>query len=419
MAQVQPLTKAILVGFEATPSGGPPWIDVAPATANLAFQDAHDSLPAQGGTLYVLPSDGSPYVFRGEVAVTKPNVTIEFLGGSEITFPASAPGPGNAFRVTAPNFKCRGARAVFEIMAASNTANRSFFRVEADEAQFSDCFFDVKQNVASGTPIDRFVCIRLDSNPDLFEPFRRNFKVSRTTFIIQPGIQQDFCWTPVLNAPPTPRGICGLMANRLNGCILTENSFRSGSQSAKGDCGPAIYLTNVEGCTLSASTFRGLRIPTGIPTTTPPIPPSTSADRGSLIRLYGNVGPGDGEGHHTVISANVINDVDTAHVIALDFVRYDYVSANLIDLVGPTCYSVVRGRNGFVLGIVGNSISRITGPMSGADAEGVIRLEGMGEVLTAGNVLTNIATGRKLIDIVNDTSRNMVVSPTQARRDTP
>lgn len=363
-------------------------------------------------------SPNSPW----EVAVSNGSgsfVTIEFLGGSEITFPAGGSGPQSAFKVTAPNFKCRGARAVFEITAGSNMANRTFVRIEADETECADCVFDVKQSVASSTPIDRFACIRVVSDPDLFEPIRRNFKVTRCTFIIQPGTPQEFCWIPVLNQPPTPRGICGIFANRVNGCILTENSFRSGSQTAKGECGPAIYLTNVEECTISASTFRGLRIPTGIPTTIPPIPPSTSADRGSLIRIYGGVGAGAGEGHHTVISANAVDDLDTGHVIALDLALFDFVSANLIDRVGPNCYSAVRARSGSVLGIVGNSISRITGPTSGAGAEGVIRLDTMGEVLIAGNVLTDIATGTKLIDIQSDTSRNTVVSPTQARLNTP
>lgn len=417
MAQVDALTNAILVGLEAGPSGGPPWIVITNTnSADAAFRDALLSLPDQGGTLFVMPSeDGSPYRFSAEVPVNKPNVTIEFLGGSELAFPALASGPQNAFRVTAPNFRCRGARATFVITTANNTTERSFFRVEADESEFADCVFDIKQDVTSSTPIDRFVCIRLESDPIAPDPIRRNFKVTRCTFIIQPGIAQAFSWIPdPFNAKvPTPRGICGIMANRLNGCILSENSFRSGSPSVKGDCGPAIYLTNVEGCTISSSTFRGLRIPTGVP------PDGTSADRGSLIRLYGSLGPGNGEGHHTVISANAVNDLDTAHVIALDFVRYDYVSANLIDLVGPNCYSVVRGRLGFVLGIVGNSISRLTGPMSDAQAEGAIRLESMGEVLLAGNVLTDIATGRMLIDIVNDTSWNTVVSPSQVRRNTP
>lgn len=414
MAQVLPLTKAILVGLEASPSGGPPWIEIANTDlANLAFVDALASLPAQGGTLYVMPSDGSPYRFAAEVAVTKPNVTIEFLGGSELAFPTGTSGPQSAFKVTAPNFKCRGARAVFEITGANNTANRSFFRIEADEAEFSDCVFDLKQSVASGTPIDQFVCIRSVSDPALFDPVRRNLKVTRCTFVVQPGTSQEFGWTPVLGEPPKPRGICGIMANRLIGCILTENAFRSGSQTLKGECGPAIYLVNVEECTISASTFRALRIPTGVP------PTGTNADRGSLIRIMGSVGPGSGEGHHTVLSANAIGDLDTGHVIALDKVRFDYVSANVIDRVGPTCYSVVRGTDGDVLGIVGNSISGISGPTSGTGAEGVFRLEGMGEVLIAGNVLTDIATGRKLIDILDDSSTNVVVSPTQAQSNTP
>lgn len=413
MAQVDALTDAILVGLEAAPSGGPPWIVITDTdAADDAFRDALTSLPDQGGTLYVMPSeDGSPYRFAAEVVVSKPNVTIEFLGGSELAFLPLAAGQQNAFRVTAPNFKCRGARAVFEITAANNTAQRSFFRIEADEAEFLDCVFDLKQDVPSGTPIDRFVCIRLETAS--LAPTRRNLKVTRCTFLIQPGTPQEFGWTPVAGEPANPRGICGIMANRLNGCVLTENSFRSGSQTAKGDCGPAIYLTNVEGCTISASTFRGLRIPTGIP------PGGTSADRGSLIRLVGSIGTEAGEGHHTVISANAIDDLDSGHVIALDVALYDYVSANLIDRVGPNCYSVVRGGGGSVLGIVGNSISRLTGPTSGAEAEGAIRLESIGEVLLAGNVLTDIATGTELIDIVNDTSTNTVVSPSQVRRNTP
>lgn len=100
MAQVQPLTKAILVGLEATPSGGPPWIQITNTDAvDTAFVDALASFPAQGGTLYVMPSDGSPYRFAATVPVTKPNVTIEFLGGSELAFATASPGPQSAFLV--------------------------------------------------------------------------------------------------------------------------------------------------------------------------------------------------------------------------------------------------------------------------------------------------------------------------------
>lgn len=214
----------------------------------------------------------------------------------------------------------------------------------------------------------------------------------------------------VTGQPSTPRGICGILANRLRGCILTENAFRGASSTQKGDCGPAIYLLEVEECTISCSTFRGLRIPNAKP------PGAGTQDRGSLVRLTGAAL----EGHHTVFSANVVDDVDTGHVMVLDNVRYDYVSANVIDRVGPTCYTVVRATAGNVLGITGNSISRISGPGVGMpDAEGVFHFEAMDDVLLAGNVLSDITTGRTLIDIPPGSSANVVVSPAQARSNVP
>lgn len=406
MAQVLPLKKAILVGLEATPSGGPPWIDITDTDAvNTAFVDALTSLPPQGGTLYVMPSDGSPYRFASTVTVSKPNVSIEFLGGSEIAFATGSSGPQTAFLVTAPNFKCRGARGVFEVTSANNTPGRSFFRIEADEAELTDCTFELKQNVPSDTTLDSFACIRLFTDP-LSGLIRQNLKVARCSFIVQPGIQQAFGWTPVVGEPSIPRGICGIVANRLRGCILTENAFRSASSTLRGDSGPVIYLLDVEECTISSSTFRGLRIPNSKP------PSGDTRDRGSLIRLTGFTI----EGHHTVFSANVIDDVDTGHVMMLDNVRYDFISANVIDRVGPNCFTVVRATAGNVLGITGNSITRISGPVAGmTDAEGVFHFEAMDQVLLAGNVLSDITTGRTLIDIPPGTSANVVVSPAQSR----
>lgn len=407
---VQPLTNAILVGLEAENPTGNPWFDITPATADVAFQSALDALSDQGGTLYVLPMGPSTtaYTFSAQVTVTKPNVAIEFLGGSVLAFPTSGTAPANLFLVTAGGFRCQGARVVHAIQDANNLADRSCFRVEADDATFLDCSFDLTQGVSQDTVvIQSFSCIRAHSDPPPNEdPIRRNLKVSRCTFVFQPGTTQDEPWIdPMQTGVITqPRGVCCIRATRLRGCALTENHFRSGSTTQKGDCGPVIYLLAVEECSLSSNTIRGLKTPAG----------GTAPDLGTLVRLRSSATL---EGHHTVVSCNVAVDIDSSHVFVLDGergVNYDYLTGNVIDQIQPSCRSVIYGEGGAVLGVVGNTITRV-GPASGA--EGAIHLDSVHDVTIASNVFAGLPATLRPIQL--EACANVQVSPYQARAETP
>lgn len=403
MPLVMPVTNAIFVGLEATavfPNANP-WVPITNTNAvSQPFKDALLDLPAQGGVLYVMPGS-SPYVFDQVVPVNKPNVTIHFVGGSELTFPPSSIlGPTALFQVTHPNFHCHGARVKFVITDGSNVDDRSCFLVETDDASFLDCLFDVQQLVGPSVVIRSFSCIRQDAtDPEI----HKGLRVARTTFVVQPGNAQSAAWT--LDPIPQPRGICCIRASRLRGCVLVENQFRSGSSTVKGDCGPVILLDAVEECSLSTATFRGLKTPTS----------GSGADRGAIVRLRK---PGL-EGHHTVLSSLVFEALDTAHVLVLDDVYFDYVTTCIFDDIGPDCYTVVRADGGTVLGLLGNSVSRINGGTSNVAERGAFFLRNIDNVVHSANAMTDIAIGTRLFNVDPSSSSNLHVSPYQARSNTP
>src|SRR5688572_26290428 len=123
---VTPRTNAIFVGLGATPTvpGTPGYVEISMdplVGANVAFQEAIDSLPANGGVLYVMPGTAD-YVFKATVNVNKPNVTIDFVGGSTLTFASgSFPTTPDMFLVTQRGFRCSGARVVFAINSQNNS----------------------------------------------------------------------------------------------------------------------------------------------------------------------------------------------------------------------------------------------------------------------------------------------------------
>ncbi len=402
---VHPLTNAILIGLEADPiPGGDMWVKITdPTNAHTFLNTAIGFLPDQGGTLYVSPmaNGTAEYRIAGQVNVDKPNVTIEFLGGSEPTFPATGSSPQNMFFVTGSGFRCIGARVKYAIKDDNlGLLERSFFRVEADDAEFLDCSFDIKQDVSSPlVVIKSSSCIRLFVDLTQSDA-RRNLKVGRCTFVLQPGTSQGLPWIQPPVGLTEPRGVCCIRATGLLGGILTENHFRSGSTTVKGDCGPILYLLDVEQCAVSANTARGLRTPSG----------GSAPDRGTLVRIRGD----RLEGHHTVVSCNVCEDLETSHAVVLDKVRFDYVTGNVFDLIGPGCFSVIHARDGDVLGIVANAITR---PAAAVSPEGAIHLENVRDVTLSGNALAGIPSAMKPIAIVG--GGNVQVSPYQALISTP
>lgn len=408
MAQVTPRTNAIFVGLEADPPmGQPQWIPVDPLNANSAFQDAVDSLPNAGGVLYVMPAKrvagqtADQYEFQGLVRIpalsqpTKSNVTIQFAGGAVVTFSPNAPTLSDLFYVLSPGTRFSGLPVRFIITNLNNPAGRACVRIEADDVSLLDCMFDLKQDTGLNVAIEDFACVRASIQaPNILH----NLKILRTTFVFQPGTQQTTPWDP--NNPTLHRGVCGVRGFRVRGFILAESCFRSGSATAKGDCGPAIYLDAVEECSLSTLILRSLRTSTGVV--------GTDA-RGTLIRLAAT----ELEGHHTVFSASVINSVDTAYVIWLEKNRFNYLGCNIIDEIMPACYAVIRATNGDVLGVVGNIVTRIQGPAGPLAGTGVIVLDNMSNATLSGGVLAEITNMEKTVNVISGSSANLHVSPQQ------
>lgn len=399
---VQARTDAIFVGLGSSAiQPGPGHVPIVPAQAHLAFQDALASLPPGGGTLYVMPGSAD-YVFGAAVTISKPNVRLDFVGGSALRFAAGA-APQQIFRVEAPGFGIGGARFVHSITAAGNPAERSCVLVQADDADVSDCTFEVRQGDAA-FEIRYFACVRVLQSA--LSPFRTGVRVRRNTFVLDvAGFDQAAPWTPA--APPAvpyvmPRGVCCIGAERARGLLVTDNDVRSSSPGVRAACGPALYLLTCEQVTVGGNGLRDLRTAPG----------GSGTERASLVRAFGFVG----EGHHTVFSANVFRDLESTLVIALDNLAYDVVTANVFDSIGSAlrpCASVVRATEGTVLVVTGNAFTRITG--AAGNPEAAIFLDGVADVTVSGNVFADVATGKGVFAAQADTCSNVHFDPQQAR----
>lgn len=403
---VTPQLNAIFVGLGSTPliPGGKAYVEITPASANVAFQAAIDALPANGGILYVMPGDAD-YEFQAAVLVNKPNVTIDFVGGSTLTFSSIAhPKPRDLFLVVARGFRSSGARVVFAIDGQDNEPNRSCFRIEADDADVSNCTFRILQgDVGIGGVITYFCCMRLVGA----DPFLRSIRVARNIFELdEQGVDQVEPWNT--QGPfPVPRGVCCIGADRVRGLVVAENQVRSTSAvGVKAACGPALFLSAVEHCAVTANSFRELRTSPG----------GQDEDRGAIVRIIG----GTSEGHHTVFSANVLTDLESAFVVALDLARYDGFAANVFDNIGTTdrpCWSVIRAMGSEVLGVAANAITRITGNASTSEA--AVYLEDLTNATLSGNLFSDVKTGAGAFGIKAGTCSNIQIDPQQARTDSP
>lgn len=405
---VVPKVNVIFVGLEAAPiPPGPGYVEISdPTKANEAFDTAIASLPASGGTLYVMPGTVD-YEFRESVIVNKPNVTIDFVGGSTLKFsPISPVGGPDLFVIDQPRFRCTGARVVHTITSANNQDFRSCFLVRANDAEISNCTFEVRQGDATGIAIKYFCCVRALLKVGEPDPYRLGLRVTRNTFILDTaGFDQVAPWvppSPPITTFPVPRGVCGIGIEVARGAILSGNLFRSSTPGVKAPCGPAMFLATVEYTVISSNSFQDLRTPPG----------DLDGDRGAVVRMVAPVG----EGHHTVLSGNVFGDLDTAVVVSLDNVRYDFITSNVFDRIGSAtraCWSVIRAKNGAVLGIVANAITRITGD-SAAD-EAAIYLEDLSSVTISGNVFTEVQTGQGAFAVDPGTCENVQFETQQAQ----
>lgn len=401
---VNPQLDAIFVGLGATAlPPGPDYIPVVPGQAHQGFQDAIDSLPDNGGTLYIMPGTAA-YTFGQTVLVNKPNVTIDFVGGSTLTFGASA--ATSLFSVSQPGFRCYGARVVHSIASGNNPNDRSCFLIQADDADISGCRFEIRQGDVAFA-IRYFSCIRVLQLFPL-EGFRSGIRVARNTFILdKEGIDQTEPWVPAGQSPTgytLPRGVCCIGAEFVRGLILSGNTFRSNASGTTAACGPALYLVTSEQCSVSSNTLRDLRASAG----------GSGPDRGSIVRLLGHLG----EGHHTVISANAFTEIESAILIGLDLVKFDYIAANVFDRIGSAtrpCWSVVRAQFGEVLGIVGNVFTRVTGG-GGANEAGIF-LHGLAECTISGNLFSEVQTGAGVLATTPGTTSNVHFEPQQAQSD--
>jgi hypothetical protein len=162
-----------------------------------------------------------------------------------------------------------------------------------------------------------------------------------------------------------------------------------------------MYLADVEECAVSTNTFSGLKTPPG----------GSAPNRGTLVRIRSILK----EGHHSVVSCNVFNDLDTSHALVLDGVNDDYVTGNVFDQIGPSCFSVIHANLGVTLGVVANAITRVG---AAATPEGAIYFQGIHGATLSGNVFSGVPSTMKPIALSGG-SGNVQVSPHQARGDTP
>jgi hypothetical protein len=316
---------------------------------------------------------------------------------------ASGAAPQQILRVDAPGFRLSGARFVHAITAADNVAERSCVLVRADDADVSDCTFEIRQGDAS-FEIRYFACVRV-LQPTIGQ-FHVGARVRRNTFVLDSaGVDQTLPWVPA--APPAvpyvlPRGVCCIGSERVRGLLVTDNEFRSSTPGVRAACGPALFLLTCEQVSVSGNGMRELRTSPG----------GSGSERGAIVRAVGHAG----EGHHSVFTGNVLRDLESALVIGLDTLNYDVVSANVFDSIGSAarpCASVLRATNGTVLVVTGNAVTRIAGdPLS---SEAAISLDGVSDATLSGNVFADVTTGKGVFAVVPDTCSNVHFDPQQAR----
>lgn len=309
------------------------------------------------------------------------------------------------FVIDEARFRCSGARIVHAITGANNLDFRSCFLVRANDGDISNCTFEVRQGDATDIAIKYFCCVRALLKP-LEDTYRLGLRVTRNTFVIDTtGFDQDAPWvppTPPLTTFPLPRGVCGIGIEVARGAILSGNLFRSSSPGLKAPCGPAMFLATAEYTVISSNSVQDLRTPPG----------DLNGDRGAVVRMVAPVG----EGHHTVLTGNVFGDLDTAIVVSLDNVKYDFITSNVFDRIGSAaraCWSVIRAKGGDVLGIVANTMTRITGDTTASEA--AIYLDNLSSVTVSGNVFTEVQTGQGAFAVNPGTCENVQFETQQAQ----
>lgn len=396
----------IVPGVDGTP------IPITHASANVAFQTAINGLPASGGDLYVLPGT-QPYLFQESVKLNstvgnRDNVTIHFSSGAILDFhPTPSTHPTELFLIQKRNFRCIGARVEHTAVGQSVVSGRSCFHVmdeddaarTSDDAAFEDCRFRIQQGAAD---VLGFTCIRATgetaSNP------RRGLIVARTAFVMKQGTRQSNAWSGF-----DPFGICAIRGFRSASAIVTSSRFvgEPGGSHDFGNCGPMIYLDDSGENALSSNIFRKLDLLTS--TAPDPIDPPV------LIRMRGQ----EQEGHHTLVSANNVEDVNAYWILELDDISYDVVVANRFGRYGSICQAIIRtgsrklpmfNPGGDTLVLAGNAFRDVPGGLAV-----MVQLSNVNNVTIAGSTFSDLNPGKQPIIVDSATCANVHLAPDQAR----
>ncbi len=343
---------------------------IDPNQANAAFQSAIASLPTQGGfELYVTPGS-DVYRFAAEVVVDRPNLTINFSPGAQLTFKDTV--AQNMLLIRAPNFRCKGARVVHSITNLNHLDERSVFRVDdmtspnsTDGASFADCVFHVDQMVLG---IKSFSCIRAMGASGTSP--RRGLDVRGCTFHFPiSGIQQTNAWSGA-----DPYGICAIRTRRTRSCLLSRNLFFGIDSASRSHCGPMLYLEDSPDAVISSNVFRLVNVK----------PATIGTENGTVIRLTRGISQ---EGLHAVLAANTFENIGAQFAIELIGTSGDVVAfsnfGRILTSDAAIRASPIPGQmtpSEKVLVVVGNNFHNV-------QPNFMVSLERVGDVTIAGNVL--------------------------------
>lgn len=214
---------------------------IDPTAADVAIQDAIDSLGADGGVIEIFPGT-SNYQFSGAVLSDKPNVHIK---GHGAVFAFNGVLSLYGFRVRGQNWTFDGIRWEDTAAASLGTSTRRIVSIEdvslggtptdqaSNTARFINCYFKV---TLANQEIRDYQCIAVDGNSATNALMRRGLVVNGCTFIAgvnsMPNVK--------IATGTTPHGITFIKVNDSGSTFITNNEFRGdiGTSTLANDEGP-------------------------------------------------------------------------------------------------------------------------------------------------------------------------------------
>lgn len=229
---------------------GAGFFEIDPANANLAIQDAIDTLNDGGGVIDIYPAaDGNTYQFSGAVLSTKSNVRING-NGSALGFNGST--SLYMFRVRGQNWTFDGLNFIDTAASGLGTNTRRIISIEdagtdgaSDTTRIVNCHFTV--TLATQTVRD-YQCISVAGNSASVDGLRRGLYVAGCTFIA--GVN-SIPNTKYVTATTTPYGVTFIKTDNSASQHIVNNEFRGVRRAS-----------NLQDSTGNLDTLRVLGAPT-------------------------------------------------------------------------------------------------------------------------------------------------------------